>query len=575
MNEMQLIEIEEETQRLKLLYVEDNPEARSSTLLILEQFFDTIEVGIDGQDGYEKFQKGTFDLIMTDINMPRLNGIEMIRLIRKENAAVPILVLSAYNEQNFFIDGIKAGIEGYLLKPIDIDQFMDIMTRVIYRMRLRRENEDYKKNLEQMVAEQTKEIKAKAERIYYQALTDHLTGLYNSAMLNQVLEKGSYTFLMYLDIVNFKTINKQYGKKFGNKVIQAAAKALERLIQKEMRLFKIESDRFAILSKTSDLTVLTEFLKQIIAFFDMTNLWIDENEININFTIGAAGTATVSENNDLMMECEYALDWAKHLGRRTFYIYESQSSSMQNEQETIGWLNRTKRMIIENKIEPYFQPIYDLKSKTIVKYEVLARAIEDGEVYAPFLFLGAAERLGLLTAITKIMINKSFAFFSHNSYDFSINITEFDLLEEDFNAFLIEKAHHYKIDPSRITCEILEGVTLGMNSKEIVAHLNELREEGFLLAIDDFGVENSNFSRLLDIELDFLKIDGMFIKNIAKSQKDENIVRAIVNLAKTLEIKTIAEFVENEEIMDKILECGIDYAQGYHIGKPESELLES
>jgi diguanylate cyclase (GGDEF)-like protein len=571
MNEMELIEIEEETKRLRLLYVEDNPEARSSTLLILEQFFDYIEVGVDGQDGYEKFKNGHFDLIMSDINMPRLNGIEMIRLIRKENLAIPILVLSAYNEQNFFIDGIKAGIEGYLLKPIDIDQFMDIMTRVIYRMKLRRENEAYKTNLEQMVAQQTKEIKTKAERIYYQALTDQLTGLYNSAMLNQLLEKGSYKFLIYLDIVNFKTINKQYGKKFGNKVIQAASKALEKNIKKEMRLFKIESDRFAILSKERDANVITEFSKQIIAFFDMTNLWIDENEININFTIGAAA---VSEENDLLMECEYALDWAKHVGRRTYYIYEAQSSSMQNEQETIGWLNRTKRMIVENKIEPYFQPIYDLKSKTIVKYEVLARAIEDGEVYAPIFFLGAAERLGLLTAITKIMINKSFAFFSKNTYHFSINITERDLLEEGFNDFIIEKARHYHIDPSRITCEILEGVTLGLNINEIVAKLNGLRDQGFLLAIDDFGVENSNFSRLLEIELDFIKIDGIFIRNIVNSQKDENIVRAIVNLAKTLEIKTVAEFVESQEIMDKILECGIDYAQGYHIGRPENALLE-
>ena len=572
MNEMQLIEIEEETLKLSLLYVEDNLEARSSTLLILNQFFQDIDVAVDGQDGFEKFQSRKYDLIMTDINMPRLNGIEMIRLIRQTDMAVPVLVLSAYNEQNFFTDGIKAGIEGYLLKPIDIGQFIDIMTRVIERIKLRRENEEYKTNLETMVKAQTKEIKVKAERLYYQALTDQLTGLYNSTMLGQLLEKSTYNFLILTDIVNFSTINKQYGKIFANDIIKEAAKALQKNLKNDMRLFKIESDRFAILCKNADEKIIAEFSKQIIAFFDMSNLLVNDNEININFTIGAAA---MNGENDSLMDCEYALDWAKRLGRRIYYIYEQDSSSMQNEHETIQWLNRTKYLINENKIEPFFQPIFDLQTEKIVKYEVLARAVDGENIYAPYLFLGAAERLGLLTAITKIMVNKSFAFFKNNKHQFSINITERDLLEKEFYDFLVAKTKYYSIDPARVTFEILEGVTMGVDSDSIVKKLNRLREYGFLLAVDDFGVANSNFSRLLEIELDFIKIDGIFIKNIVNSKKDENIVRAIVNLAKTLEIKTVAEFVENQEIMDKVKECGIDYAQGYHIGKPENKLLES
>ncbi len=571
MNEMQLTEIEEEALKLSLLYVEDNIDARTSTLLILEQFFQDIDIAVDGQDGFEKFQSKKYNLIMTDINMPRLNGIEMIRLIRKVDMAVPILVLSAYNEQNFFTDGIKAGIEGYLLKPIDIGQFMDIMARVIERIRLRRENEAYKNNLEAMVKSQTKEIEVKAQRLYYQALTDQQTKLYNSAMLGKILDKSSYNFLIFLDIVNFGTINKQYGKKFGNDILKATARALEKNLKNDMRLFKIESDRFAILCKKADEKDVAEFSKQIIAFFDMTNLLVNDNEININFTIGAAA---IKDGNDSLMDCEYALDWAKRLGRRIYYIFESDSSPMQNEYEMIQWLNRTKYLIAENKIEPFFQAIFDLKTEKIIKYEVLARAVDGENVYAPYLFLGAAERLGLLTSITKIMVNKSFAFFAKNEHHFSINITQHDLLEDEFYDFLMAKIEHYGIDPTRVTFEILEGITMGVDSDAIVKKLNKLQAYGFLLAVDDFGVENSNFCRLLKMELDFIKIDGIFIKNIANSKKDENIVRAIVSLAKTLEIKTVAEFVENQEIMDKIKECGVDYAQGYHIGKPKNRLLE-
>jgi diguanylate cyclase (GGDEF)-like protein len=549
MNTDQFEQLEKDTRKLSLLYVEDNPEARSSTILILEQFFDNIEVAADGEEGFEKFKNGEFDIIMSDINMPKINGLDMIRLIRKTDFHIPILLLSAYNEENYFTEGIKIGISGYLLKPINIEQFMDIMSRVIENIKLRRENESYKNHLEEMVMAQTKEIKAKAERIYYQALTDQLTGLYNSAMLVQLLDKPAYNFLIILDIVNFSTINKQYGKSFGNAILKASAKALEKNILDDMRLFKVESDRFAIICKNADNAKISNFSKQIISFFDNSNLLIGDNEININFTIGAA---EIKSGSDGLMDCEYALDWAKHMGRRTYYIYEEQSSSMQSEHETINWLNRTKNIIKNSKIEPYFQPIYDLKSDKILKYEVLARAIDDDKVYTPFFFLGAAERLGLLTAITKIIINKSFEFFSQNSYHFSINITEHDLFEDGFPQFLIQKAKDYNIEPSRLTCEILEGVTMGAHSKDIVSRLNNLRQYGFLLAVDDFGVDNSNFSRLLDIELDFIKIDGVFIKNIVNSKKDENIVRAIASLAKTLDIKTVAEFVENEDIMNKL-----------------------
>ncbi|NOR57594.1 MAG: EAL domain-containing protein, partial [Sulfurimonas sp.] len=124
-----------------------------------------------------------------------------------------------------------------------------------------------------------------------------------------------------------------------------------------------------------------------------------------------------------------------------------------------------------------------------------------------------------------------------------------------------------------VTFEILENITLIKNNEKITQQRNILRAMGFKIAIDDFGIENSNFSRLLEINLDFIKIDGVFIKNLKENARNRTITRAIVNLSKTLGIKTIAEFVEDEEIYNIIKECGIDYAQGYYIGKPCPELI--
>ena len=129
------------------------------------------------------------------------------------------------------------------------------------------------------------------------------------------------------------------------------------------------------------------------------------------------------------------------------------------------------------------------------------------------------------------------------------------------------------MDPNRVVFEILENITTYNSGNIVLESLNSIKAFGCKLAIDDFGVENSNFARLLEIDLDFIKIDGLFIKNILVSEKDKKVVMAIVGLAQTLGVETIAEFVENEEIFNLLEECGVDYAQGYHIGKPEDYLL--
>ena len=130
----------------------------------------------------------------------------------------------------------------------------------------------------------------------------------------------------------------------------------------------------------------------------------------------------------------------------------------------------------------------------------------------------------------------------------------------------------FALDPKRVTFEILENITVAKNSRRITQELNRLQMMGFKIAIDDFGIENSNFSRLLEINLDFIKIDVIFIKNLKNNERNRTITRAIVNLAKTLGIQTVAEFVEDAEVYGIVKQCGIDFAQGYHVGRPAPEI---
>jgi EAL domain-containing protein (putative c-di-GMP-specific phosphodiesterase class I) len=215
-----------------------------------------------------------------------------------------------------------------------------------------------------------------------------------------------------------------------------------------------------------------------------------------------------------------------------------------------------------------------MNTKEIKKYEVLARGVTEEGVILPEYFIKSAKKLGFITSITKIMINKSFDFFRNKEYEFSINITERDLLDGYLCKFLKEKLEFYKIDASRVIFEIKESVTLAKSHSKIIKELDALREMGFKIAIDDFGANDSNFSKLTSMNFDFIKVDGIFIKELKLNEKSKDILRAIVNFAKTLNIEIIAEYVEDEETYQIIKECGAHFAQGYFIAKPAPFLVK-
>ncbi len=564
MDKEQLDSLIQRTKELRILYVEDDKIARESTLKFLETIFTRIDIAVDGEDGFIKYKNSKYDIILTDINMPKLNGIGLIKKIRLDDVSTPILILSAYDDTDYFVQSIKHGVDGYLFKPIELEQFFTIISKVVKRIEMENALLEYQNNLEAKVEEKTRELR---HMCYHEFYTD----LPNSKKLHEDLLKKDFSYILLLDMSHFSTINKEYGKVFANHVIVRTARILELHIHKKAKLYKTESDRFVIMLQDATLEDIHEYCKQLIVFFDTRNVKVDGAELNVTFNIGVAKVQ--KEITETLINSEYALDKSKDLGSRHYEIFDEDINSFRDEKDAVRWLRRTRDLILEEKIEPYFQPIKNVVTDEILKYEVLARGILDGEVIAPYFFIGPAEKLGLITSITRMMINKSFKFFQDKKYEFSINITERDLLENYLVDFLNEKMKIYDIKPSRITFEILENITLAHNNAKITTQLNLLREMGFKIAIDDFGIENSNFSRLLEINLDFIKIDGIFIKNLKQNSRNRTITRAIVNLSKTLGIKTVAEFVEDEEIYNIIKECGIDYAQGYHVGKPEASLI--
>ncbi len=564
MEKQALLSLIKHTKQFKLLLVEDDDLMRETTLDFLRSFFDDIIVAVDGDDAWDKFQKSDFDFIITDINLPNMDGLKLISKMREVNEDLPIVILSAHTESKYFIESIRYSVDGYLLKPFDIEHFLYVLSKIVKRTENARQVQEYQNHLKEMVAQKTRELEHRCMHEYY-------TDLPNAIMLNEDLRTQEYAYMLLLDISNFTAINKEYGKDFASSVIQESSRALRKNLHQNAKLYKTESDRFVILLADAELKDVYSFCEQLVAFFDGHSLEIDECEIKISFNIGVDKVR--KDFSQTLINCEYALERSKVLGSRHFEVYHESTEHFKEEREALRWLKITRELILNEEIVPFFQPIANVANGKVEHYEVLARGVYEDKVVSPEWFMSASEKLGLSTVVTRIMLNKAFEIFSKRDETFSINLSTRDILEDYLEPFLEQKIQKYKIDPSRITFEILESITIENNSSKITKKINRLKAAGYKIAVDDFGVQNSNFSRLLEMEFDMIKIDGVFIKDIVKSKKKHDITKAIVNLAKTLHIKTVAEYVENEAIYNMIKECGIDYAQGYYIGKAKAELL--
>ncbi len=549
---------------ITILYVEDDQDIAEEIIYFLKKRVKALYTAVDGEEGIQQYKQYRPDLIITDIQMPRMNGLQMSASIRRIDTTIPIIVTSAYNDNHFLTEAIELGISGYIVKPVNLMNMMQTIEKVLEPMLLKKALETKNRELERINADLDAIVAQKTEELEYLYRHDSMTRLYNIVKLKEELELGRYDYLLLLDIRSFSILNKQFGKEFGDTLLVAVAGKLQQYVSKKISLFKVESDRFVLLLKDYDQQGVEHFCQSLIRSFATTDLLVDSHPISITFNIGVAAVEGVTYP---LLNAEYALDMSKNNAHSFFCMYDSKKKQFQDAKETIKWLDITKEILHNGMIRPYFQPILDVTTHTIYKYEVLARGYYNDQVIAPNYFLGAAERLGLITEITRLVIDKSFDYFQHNDYEFSINITESDIVELYLKEYLQEKLHEYNIAPQRVTLEILESVTTTKLHQQILQNLLDIKKMGIKIAVDDFGIESSNFSRLIDIDFDYIKLDGLFIKNLDKYEKDRTIVRAIVQLAKTLGIKTVAEFVENETIAAIVTECGIDYIQGYYIGK--------
>jgi PAS domain S-box-containing protein/diguanylate cyclase (GGDEF)-like protein len=395
---------------------------------------------------------------------------------------------------------------------------------------------------------------------------DFLTKEGNRFKLLEDIKKSKKPSLALLDVNRFGEINDFYGYEIGDEVLRIISKEFRKFMGNKYSLYRIYSDEFAILADNEDREHFIRFVKLITDWISSTPLLIKGKEIYIQMSF----SLSFEEKNNLKKTANIIKRYAKV--NKDIHVYDKKLEIEKVYEKNIMWTKKLKKAFESDSIVPYYQAIYNLKTDKIEKYEALVRLIdEDGIAISPYYFLDIAKKSKQYLKLTKQVVKKSFEYFKDKDYEFSINLTFEDIKSKNISSFVIEMIKEYNI-ASRVVFEIVESEGIE-DFTQVNNFIDTVRTLGCKIAIDDFGSGYSNFEYLIKLNADYIKIDGSLIKDILINKSNEEIVVTIIDFAKRQGFKTIAEFVSNKEIFNKVRELGIDYVQGYYISEPKPEIL--
>jgi diguanylate cyclase (GGDEF)-like protein/PAS domain S-box-containing protein len=433
-----------------------------------------------------------------------------------------------------------------------------------------------------------------AQEMSYQATHDALTGLLNrrvfeerlrELLINAKTGKSAHTVL-YLDLDRFKIVNDACGHIAGDELLRQITALLHTEVRYSDTVARIGGDEFGILlyqCPPDGALLIANKLRQVI--HDFRFVWKDR-AFAIGVSIGLATITNESESSSSILSAADAACYAaKDKGRNRVQVFQADDSELVQRRGEMQWVTRLTKALEENRFLLYGQSIVPtasgLSSNTIKQYEVLIRLLsEDGtEIIPPEAFIPAAERYNLMPTIDGWVISTIFEWLTDASIadidaTYNINLSGQSLNDESFLSFIIDQFQRANIPANKICFEITETAVVA-NLTNAVQFINTLKQLGFRFALDDFGSGWSSFAYLKNLPVDYLKIDGSFVRDMLDDPLDYIMVESINRIGHTMGIRTIAEFVENEDILEKLKEIGVDYVQGNSIDKPRplSELI--
>lgn len=412
----------------------------------------------------------------------------------------------------------------------------------------------------------------------YLAMHDGLTGLFNRHYFEIELSQYSATAmrnsgphaLLYLDLDHFKVINDTAGHHHGDSVLRNISKLISNRLRKADFFARIGGDEFAILLPNTNQSIALKLADNICKLLDEYYCKIEGETFKVNCSIGISEINGVEENaEEYMKQADIALYAAKKQGRNMAHIYDQDDIHSKELQMSLEWVRKLHQAVVDDNLVLYFQPVVEIATRETAYYEALVRLELDGKIVPPGEFIPALEREGGMKLLDRQVIAKAIKYLSAHPelHKIAINLSAQGFGDERLVPIIQEALKSNNVAAERIIFELTESASLSNigETKKIISQIGEL---GCEFSIDDFGTGFSTFDYLKQIPAQSVKIDGSFIVDLATNTVDLALVKAIYEVASALDKKTVAEFVENEETLLILQEIGVNYAQGYHLGKP-------
>lgn len=531
------------SKNLSVLYVEDDDETREQYEKIFKVLFKNVKSAENGSDALKYYNEENYDLVITDLTMPIMDGITLIGEILKLNSKQHIIIMTAHNTGQNLRSSIDFQIDGILLKPVAVDKLFQLLYKVCVVI----ENE--KKD----------NTKCSEDKKVQTLLTDD----------NQVL------LLVMID--KFHDIAKQFGNN--------AKESISTTVSQHLLFFGIENPGcFVKLDKGVIIYVVDkDYLKNIMEslqdFSQRHNSLIAEfDNLKIHLTL-SYGIVVPSKTRDIKKDsCKIILEYIDHVlfdidsHEEDIFIVDMDSDLLEERKiESLKHLEATIGVLEQESMVPFYQPIIDLHTKEVVSYEIYYRIKHENKYILPEFFVQMCEKAGIIEKISKSVYDKAFNCLSTSNYSIHINLNVANLKDDMMKNYLVELSLKYKINNNRIILNIVDSELLKGKSIET---LIEFKKLGFKVLLKDFATTNINIDLLTILEPEYIKIKQSMIERSLVEPKVKKIISFLINLAKDLDIKSIIIGVESKEFLDEGASLGFDYAQGYLLGKPADKIIK-
>jgi diguanylate cyclase (GGDEF)-like protein len=422
-----------------------------------------------------------------------------------------------------------------------------------------------------------------SNQLSFQARHDQLTGLINryefdrktQVAIDDAATENRTHCLAYIDLDQFKIVNDTCGHMAGDVLLKQLSNHIKAKVRSSDTLARLGGDEFALLLMGCDLVKAQEIIEVLLQVVREYRFTFDDKVFKIGASVGITEISPHHNLNlsELLSTVDSACYTAKKEGGNRIHIYRSDDTDIKEHNNQLEWVSRIHLGLEKKQFVLYIQRMASLSEGAELHCELLIRMQSlDGSYYPPGYFLPAAERYHLMPKIDRWVVGEALAIIARKGPSFpyvcAINLSGQTLSEEGFLEYVVEQIKLHKVDTRRICFEITETSVIA-NLNKARQFMHALRDIGCRFSLDDFGSGLSSFAYLKNLEVDYLKIDGMFVKAIVNNKIDRAMVESINNVGHVMGLHTIAEYAENDEIINMLKEIGVDYAQGYGVAKPE------